>query len=130
MSQQFLVVVKKTVVDQKFVAAQPEIPEELAPDGNTVVQEFVPAVPEQPLITHEEVERSYIENDAATIARNLDGNLRPEYDYYAINYNGTNLQATLQPVTIKAGPRATAPTREIIELEAGGQDVGVAIVEI
>lgn len=123
----FLAVTKRTVVDQPFVAAQPEVLDE---DGVTVI---TPAVPEQPLITHEEVDRPYIEDDAATVARNLEADAQgsgPGIDYYHLSFNGPALNASIQPVVLKAGPRASAPAREIVEIEAGGQDVGSAIVEV
>ncbi len=121
---QFLAVKKKTVVDQPFVAAQPEV---LDTDGVTVI---TPAVPEQPLVTHEEVDRAYVEDNAEQVAINLandaDGN-GPNLDYYHIQFNGSNLIATLHPVSLKAGPRAAAPAREVVEVEAGGQDVGSGV---
>lgn len=127
---QFLVVRKKTVVDQAFVAAVPEVPEVLAPDGVTVVQEFVPGVAEVPLLTHLEVEGAYLEDSAAQVALNLENNATPDADYYQLQFNGAQLQATLHPVSLKVGPRAPAPAREVVEIVAGGQDAGSAIVEV
>jgi hypothetical protein len=127
---QFLVVMKKTVVDQPFIEAQPGVDEVLAPDGVTVVEPAIPAVPEQPLVTHEEFDRAYVENDAATVAKNLAEGLTPTYDYYQIQLSGPNLQATLHPVTLKSGPRTAAPAREVVEIEAGGQGVGSVVVEV
>lgn len=31
---------------------------------------------------------------------------------------------TLNPVTLKSGPRSNAPAKEVVEIEAGGEDVG------
>lgn len=130
---QFLAVTKKTVVDQPFVAADPGRPAEIDPDTGVELSPAVPPTPEQPLITHEEVDRSYIEDDAEQVARNLEADAQgngPGIDYYHLSFTGAQLQASLQPVNLKAGPRTAAPAREVVEIEAGGQDVGSAIVEV
>ena len=123
---EFLVVVKKTVVDQAFEPAIPEVIEDL-----TAVPPIAgsPAVPEVPLITHEEVDKVYVETDAGTVARVLAEGNHPLMEFYQIQFNGVSLQATLHPVTLKAGPRTIAPAREVAEIQANGQDAGSAVVE-
>jgi hypothetical protein len=131
----FLAVTKMKVTDQPFRAAIPEIP---AVMDNTVdppveITPAVPAVPEQPLIEHDEINNVYVERDAALVAQHLAADARgdgPGIEYYHISFNGAQLQASLQPVNLKAGPRTQAPAREIVEIEAGGQDLGSAIVEV
>lgn len=129
---EFLAVEISTIVDTPFSPAVPAVPEVLAPDGVTVVEPAVPAVPEQPLVSHEEVTRTWVEKDAGTVVRVLEqGSPKPgrRYEYYQIQFNGTTFQATLHPVSIKAGVRQAAPAREVVEIQANGQDVGSAIME-
>jgi hypothetical protein len=76
-----------------------------------------------------EVSKTFIENDPTTVAVNLE-NAVPNLDYYQIEFNGAQLQATLHPVNIKAGPRTAAPAREVVEIEANGQNVGSAVIEV
>lgn len=68
--------------------------------------------------------------NAAEVATNLermsDGeNLALEYWYVK---DGVNV--SLNPVTLKGGPRASAPAREVAEIEAGGEDVGSVEVAV
>ena len=119
----FLVVMKKTIVDQPFVA---EVIEDLNVDPP------IAAAAEIPLVTHDEVAGTYIEEDAAQVAMNLeadDNGTGRGFDYYQLQFNGAQLQATLHPVTLTPGPRSAAPAREVAEIQANGQDVGSAIVE-
>lgn len=129
---QFLAMIRKTVVDQEFEAAIPEVPAVLDDDGNEIVP-AVPAVPEVPLITHEEVDRYYIEDNAAQVALNLaadEDGTGPGIDYYHISATGAQLNTSVQQVNIKAGARGQAPAREIVEIQAGGADVGSAVREV
>ena len=70
----------------------------------------------------------FIEENAETVAVNLEAAV-PDLEYYHISVVGQG-NVTIQPVNVKAGPRTSAPAREIVEIEAGGQDVGSAIVEV
>jgi len=137
---QFLAMTRKTVVDQAYQAAIPEVPEVPAvfDDSDPPVEispaiPAIPAVPEVPLITHDEPDAFYIENSAAQIALNLaadaDGT-GPGIDYYYITANGAQLNVAVQPVNLKGGARGQAPAREIVEVQAGGVDVGSAVREV
>ena len=113
---QFLVVMKKIVVDQAFV------PAELDVDGVTVI------TPEVPLITHDEVDRTYIETAPAAIALLLDQQSKGNasallLDIYAVSFNPGNLRPTLKDVRIKG--RAAAPAKERITVETtDGTELG------
>lgn len=89
-----------------------------------------PPVPPTPAQTHEEIKNAWVESSAEQIAINLaddaDGD-GPGIDYYHLQFNGAGLVATLHPVTLKAGPRQPAPTREVVEIEADGSDVGSGV---
>jgi len=103
----FLAVLIKTVID---VQADPEAD---------------PPVSEE---SHIEVEQTFLENAATQVAANLAAGLSIEY--YDIQFNGAQLQATLHPVSLKATPRVSGPTTEVAEIEAAGQDVGSAVVPV
>jgi hypothetical protein len=111
----FLVVTKKKVID---VPADPG------------------AVPPVVEVSHLEVDQVYIEVSAEQVTRNLEAiadNPDPDgadADYYNIQHNGAQLQTTIHPTQLKATPRAPGPALEIAEIEANGQDVGSAIVEV
>ena len=62
------------------------------------------------------------------MATNLEAGLL--IDYYDLSFNGSQLKATLQPVKVKTGARSKAPDREVVTIEAGGKDVGSAVVEV
>ena len=118
---EFLVVVRKTIVDQAFVAAIPEKPAEM---DNTVdppveISPAVPAVPEVPLITHDEVGKVYMEKAPETIAFILDLQEKGDpamanYDVYALDFN-PQLRPTVKTVRIKS--RAAAPAKELVTIE-------------
>ena len=116
----FLAVLKRKVIDVPF---QAEIVEDLAANPPIV------GIPEVAEVSHLELAKTFIENDAGAVVRNLESNIE-NLDYYAITFNGAPLNAVLQPVTIKAGPRTSGPAREVVEIEAGGQDVGSAVIEV
>ena len=70
----------------------------------------------------------YIEDDAATVATNLERMTDGEtlsLEYWNIK-DGPNI--SLQPVTLKSGARASAVAKEVAEIEAGGEVVGAAEV--
>lgn len=71
----------------------------------------------------------FVTDDAAEVTRNLermaDGDAL-NLEYWKVK-DGVNV--SLNPVSIKGGPRASAPAREIAEIEAGGEDVGSAEVD-
>jgi hypothetical protein len=115
----FLAVLKKTIIDVPF---QAEIVEDLVADPPVV---GVPEVSEE---SHLEANKVYIEDSGAQVAKNLEAGL--PIDYYNISFNGVQLNASLQPVSVKGGARASAPDREVVEIEAGGEDVGSAVVEV
>ena len=116
----FLAVQKALFIDTTF---QAEIVEDL-----TAVPPIV-GVPEVAEVSFLIISKTFVEDDAANVARNLEAAV-PNLDYYFISFSGPSLNAALQPVTVKAGPRAAAPGREVVEIVAGGQDVGSAVVEV
>lgn len=69
----------------------------------------------------------FVEDDAEQIALNLarikDGE-ELHLKYFEVVDNGTTLM--LKPVKLKAGARATAPAKELVEIEADGKVVGQA----
>lgn len=112
----FLAVQKNLVIDTPAAA---EVAAVLDADGVTELQPAVPAVAE---VSHFEEGRMYLDNDVPRIIQQIeDGG---HIDYYSITLNGPGVAPTLSPVAIKAGPRAAAPVRETVELEAGGATVG------
>lgn len=80
------------------------------------------------------VDRMYIEEDAEVVTRNLeskDDTGSPLIDYYEIQVGpAPNFPVSTHPVTLKAGPRTPGPGTEIAEIEANGQDLGSAIVQV
>lgn len=89
-----------------FLAITRKVPTESEPDLNL------------------EIAKAFIEINDADVAKNIEAGA--EVEYFAISLTSQN--ATLKKASIKSGPRAAAPAREIIEVEAGGQVV--ASVEI
>jgi len=73
----------------------------------------------------DEVEKAFIESNVEDVAKNLEAGAAVEY--YAINLAAQN--ATLKKVSVKTGARASAPAREILEVEADGVVVGSVEVE-
>lgn len=90
-----------------FLAITRKIPTEHEPEANL------------------EIAKAFIEHDAGDVARNIEAGVAVEY--YAISLTPQN--ATLKKASIKTGPRAAAPAREIIEVEAGGQVVASAEID-
>jgi hypothetical protein len=113
MTDRFLIITKVKVIDTPGVPADPGPP-------------AVPAVPE---VSHLEVAQAYIEDAATQVAINLELPV-PNMDAYHLSFNGPDLNASLQPVTVKGGARAPGTGREIVEIEAGGSTVGSAEVEV
>jgi hypothetical protein len=92
----------------------------------------VPASPGPPPVaevSHLEVNQAYVEDAATQVAINLELPV-PNMDAYRLSFNGPDLNASIQPVTIKGGARAPGTGREIVEIEAGGNTVGSAEVEV
>lgn len=100
----YLAIIRKTVID---TPADPDVD---------------PPVIE---VSHTELENVYIESASSQVAKNLGEGL--EIEYYEIQDDGRDI--TLEKVTIKTGTRASAPDREVVEIEAGGIVVGSAVVE-
>lgn len=113
MADRFLIVTKRKVIDM------PEIPADPGPP-------VVPAVPE---VSHLELNQVYIEDSSEQVTRNLELPV-PNMDAYHLSFNGPDLNASIQPVTVKGGARAPGTGREIVEIEAGGGVVGSAEVEV
>lgn len=119
MSQEFLAVLTKTVVDQPFEPAKEAVVDEATGD------EIEPAVDEQPYISHEEVERCYIEDSAETVAANLAADLG--IAYYAIEFDA-DLNPSLSPAAIKNSTKKVKP-KKMVRLQAGGKDLAEAEVD-
>jgi len=119
MNTHFLAVQIRTVIDT---------PENPGDPGDPTATPPVPPTPPTPAVTHEEVDNTFLETDVATIIRNLENPPENRIEYYEVQFNGPTFQATLHPVNLKAGPRTTAPAREIAEIEAAGQVVGSTTV--
>lgn len=133
MSHNFLVVRKKTYVDQQFEAAVARVPatkaiaEDLTADpiiDAVLAVPAIPAVKEVPLIEHEEVVQCFLENDAATVARHIaDPDARPGFTYYSINFD-EDLEPSFSPVREK-GQRVKAPIKHILTIEdEDGNELG------
>lgn len=127
---QFLVVTTQKVVDTPAVPAVAEVVEVLE-DLTTVppTQAVAPvaAVAAVAEVSHEEVTRSYIEDSAEQVARNLgDPNAPANVKYYSIKYNAQN-----KPMikTVREKGRANAPVKEIVTIEdQDGNELGSATV--
>lgn len=100
----------------------------LAITRNTIVDDpgDPNAVPPVPPTTHDEVGQIFLEDNVDAMVRNLELGL--PIDYYYIRVSGPNLLPSIQPAGLRPGPRNPAPAREIVEIEAGGQVVGSAII--
>lgn len=70
-------------------------------------------------------EQIFLEDSEETMTRNL--NDSQNIDYYQINVVGQG-NVNLNPVNLKGGPRDPGPNTEVAVIEAGGQDIGSAIV--
>ena len=109
----FLAVRWKTVIDTPAVDAVEDA------DGN----EITPAVAE---VSHEEIDSCYVEDDAATVARNLaNPEIAKQFEYYEIE-TGERGAAVLHRVKVKG--TKPAPAREVAEIESNGAVVGEAEV--
>ncbi len=125
MSHNFLVVRKKTYIDQAFVAAAAKVPavkaiaEDLTTDPVTeavAAVAAIPAVKEVPHIEHDEVVQCFLENDPAKVAKHLaDPDARPGFTYYSINFD-EDLEPMLSGVREK-GQRVKAPIKHIMTIE-------------
>lgn len=113
MADRFLIVTKRKVIDTPGVPADPGPP-------------VVPAVPE---VSHLEANQVYVEDSAKQVALNLELPV-PNMDAYYLSFSGPDLNASIQPVTVKGGARAPGTGREVVEIEAGGGVVGSAEVDI
>lgn len=124
---QFLAVITKMVTDQNFERAVPAIPAVMDADGDIELEPAVPEVPEVPLVEHEEVDRVYIEDAPAQVAKHLaDPAVNPNLNYYAIKFN-----ARLKPVlkNVRERGRVAAPVKEIVTIEdQDGNELGTAEV--
>ena len=71
----------------------------------------------------------FLEIDGEEVAKNLqriaDGE-ELKLEYWSVK-DGENI--ALNPVSLKGGQRASAPSREIVVIQAGGEDVGSVEVE-
>jgi len=116
MSHNFLVVRKKTYVDQQFVAAVAKVP---ATDD----QPAIPAVKEVPLIEHDEVVQCFLETDHAAVAKHLaDPDKLPGFTYYAIVFDD-DLNPSFR--TVREKGRKKAPAKEILTIEDDdGNEIG------
>jgi len=91
----------------------------------------VPAVPEVPLVTHEEVENCYVEDAAATVAKVMaaqaaDPDAYPNLKFYSLKFNA-QLKPTVKDVREKG--RSAAPAREVVTIEdADGTELGSATI--
>ncbi len=119
MSHNFLVVRKKTYVDQAFEAAVPAvkaIKEDLTTDPIILAEDAVKAVKEVPEITHDEVVQCFLENNHDAVAKHLaDPDARPGFTYYSISFD-KHLEPMLSGVREK-GQRVKAPIKHIMTIE-------------
>jgi hypothetical protein len=80
------------------------------------------------------VESIYIEPAAEQVTQNLEADadgVGPNIDYYSIQVGpAPNFPVSTPPVTLKGGARAPGPATEIAVIEANGQDLGSAVVEV
>jgi hypothetical protein len=76
-----------------------------------------------------EVNQVYIEDSPEQVAINMELPV-PNMDAYHLSFNGPDLNASIQPVTVKGGARAPGTGREVVEIEAGGGVVGSAEVDV
>lgn len=71
----------------------------------------------------------FLETNGEEVAKNLtrmaDGE-ELNLEYWHVK-DGTNVK--LNPVALKGGSRASAPSREVVVIQAGGEDVGSVEVE-
>jgi len=69
-------------------------------------------------------DRVFLENDAELVVQSLESGDLTEYFFIRIQANAV----TLQPVSLKAGPRAPGSSFDIAEIQANGVVVGSAEV--
>lgn len=74
-----------------------------------------------------EIVSETFERDIETIIRNLEAGAT--IDYYLLQYSGPLLIVNAVPVVLSAAARDPGPATEIAVAQAGGSDVGTAIVE-
>ena len=115
MADRFLIVLKRKVID---TPASPGVPADPGPPA-------IPAIPPVAEVSHLEVQQAYVEEAAAQVAINLELPV-PNMDAYHLSFSGPNLNASIQPATVKGGARAPGSGREIVEIESGGNVVGSA----
>lgn len=70
-------------------------------------------------------DRVFLEGDADNVVRSLEAGIETEYFFIRTDQPAT----TLQPVTLKPGPRAPGRDLDVAEIIAGGVVVGSAEVE-
>ena len=126
MADRFLIVTKRKVIDTPAVPEVPAVPADPTTQPPTPATPAIPAVVE---VSHLEVDQVYVEDSPAQVARNLELPV-PNMDAYHLSFSGPDLNASIQPVTIKGGARAPGTGREVVEIEAGGGVVGSAEVDI
>lgn len=119
MADRFLIIMKIKVID---TPASPGVPADPGPPA-------IPAIPPVVEVSHFEVNHAYVEDSAKQVAINLELPV-PNMDAYYLSFSGPDLNASIQPVTVKSGVRAPGTGREIVEIEAGGNTVGSAEVEV
>ncbi len=119
MVDRFLIVTKRKVID---TPASPAVPADPGPPP-------VAAIPAVVEVSHFEANQVYIEDSAKQVALNLELPV-PNMDAYHISFSGPDLNASIQPVTVKGGARAPGTGREVVEIEAGGGVVGSAEVDV
>lgn len=124
MNDKYLAVRKEKVIDVAFAA------EVIADPG---ANPPVVGSPEVAEVSHLEVFQVFLETDISGIAISLEQDadgLGPMIDYYAISFNGAQLQTTLKPVTLTPGARSAAPAREIVEIETSDGVIGSVEMEV
>ncbi len=119
MDDRFIIVTKRKVID---TPASPAVPADPGPPP-------IPAIPAVAEVSHLEVNQAYVEESAKQVAINLELPV-PNMDAYFLSFSGPDLNASIQPVTVKSGARAPGTGKEIVEIEAGGGVVGSAEVDI
>jgi hypothetical protein len=107
MADRFLIITKRKVIDTPASPGPPPVIE----------------------VSHFEVVQAYIEDSSTQVAINLELPV-PNMDAYHLSFNGPDLNASIQPVTVKGGARAPGTGREIVEVESGGNVVGSAEVDV
>jgi len=73
-------------------------------------------------------EQIFIESSSTQVVLNLRNPPTPPIEYWEIRVTPGNV--LLNTVTIKGGPRVSAPDREVVEIVAAGVEVGSAVIEV